>query len=66
MVGYIFMASFQSAYRISHSAETTLLKIHNDLILAMDRGEVTSFILLLSAAFDSLYIIYTLVTFSTI
>ena len=31
-------SSFQSAYRIFHSTETTLLKIHNDLILAMDRG----------------------------
>ena len=45
-------SSFQSAYRIFHSTETTLLKFHNDLILAMDRGEVTSLILLdLSAAF---------------
>ena len=34
-------SSFQSAYRIFHSTETTLLKIHNDLILVMDRGEVT-------------------------
>ena len=34
--------------------ETTLLGSHNDLILAMDRGEVTSLILLdLSAAFDT-------------
>ena len=48
------LSSFQSAYRIFHSTETTLLKIHNDLILAMDRGEVTSLILLdLSAAFDT-------------
>ena len=47
-------SSFQSAYRIFHSTETTLLKIHNDLILAMDRGEVTSLILLdLSAAFGT-------------
>ena len=36
------------------STENTLLEIHNDLILAMDRGEVTSLILLdLSAAFDT-------------
>ena len=47
-------SSFQSAYQIFHSTETTLLKIHNDLILAMDRGEVTSLILLdLSADFDT-------------
>ena len=32
-------SSFQSAYRMFHSTETTLLGIHNDLILAMDRGE---------------------------
>ena len=35
-------SSFQSAYRIFYSTETILLKIHNDLILAMDCGEVTS------------------------
>ena len=41
-------------YQIFHSTETSLLKIHNDLILAMDRGEVTSLILLdLSAVFDT-------------
>ena len=48
------LSSFQSAYRIFHSTETTLLKIHNDLILAIDCGKVTSLILLdLSAAFDT-------------
>ena len=47
-------SSFQSAYRMFHSTETTLLSIHNDLILAMDHGEVTSLILLdSSAAFDT-------------
>ena len=47
-------SSFQSAYRIFHSSETTILRIHNDPILAMDRGEVTSLIYLdLSAAFDT-------------
>ena len=46
-------SSFQSAYRIFHSIETTL-KIHNDLIFAMDRVEVTLLICLdLSAAFDT-------------
>ena len=47
-------SSFQSAYRMFHSTETTLLSIHNDLILAMDRSEVISLILLdLSATFDT-------------
>ena len=48
-------SSFQSAYRIFHSTETTLLKIHNDLSPCDGhRGEVTSLILLdLSAAFDT-------------
>ena len=49
-------SSFHSAYRIFHSTETILFLhlIHNDLILAMDLGEVTSLILLdLSAAFDT-------------
>ena len=33
-------SSFQSAYRMFHSTKTTLLGIHNDLILAMDSGKV--------------------------
>ena len=45
-------SSFQSAYRIFHFTEITLLKSHNDLILAMDRCEVTSLILL-----DSTYLL---------
>ena len=51
-------SSFQFAYRIVHSNESTLLKIHNGHILAMDLGEDTSLILLdLSAALDILSII---------
>ena len=47
-------SSFQSAYRMSHSTDTTLLSIHNDLILAMERGDITYLILLdLSAAVDA-------------
>ena len=53
-MGIKYLLTYLLAYRIFHSTETTLLKIHNDLILAMDRGEVTSLILLdLSAAFDT-------------
>ena len=45
---------FQSAYRSFHSTESTLLKIHNDIISSIDNGEVTALILLdLSAAFDT-------------
>ena len=36
------MFNFLSAYRMFRSTENTLLGIRNDLILAMDRGEVNS------------------------
>ena len=45
----------QSAYRPDHSTETTLLKIHNDVICSLDRKLNTVIIYLdLSAAFDTI------------
>ena len=44
----------QSAYKKSHSTETALLRIHNDIISSIDRGKGVFLILLdLSAAFDT-------------
>ena len=45
----------QSAYRKHHSSESALLKVHNDIIISMDKGEVTALTLLdLSVAFDTI------------
>ena len=45
----------QSSYREHHSTETALLKVQNDILLSMDRQEVTLFVLIdLSAAFDTI------------
>ena len=46
---------FQSAYRKGHSTETALLRVQNDVLLAVDRGEAACLVLLdLSAAFDTI------------
>ena len=44
----------QSAYCHHHSTETALLKVKNDLLMAMDKDQVTLLVLLdLSSAFDT-------------
>ena len=48
--------SLQSAYMKYHSTESALWKVHNDIIICMDKGNVTarSALLDLSAAFDTI------------
>jgi hypothetical protein len=45
----------QSAYKKFHSTETLLLRIHDDIMTSLDKGEVVMLVLLdLSAAFDTI------------
>lgn len=49
------MAKLQSAYRCFHSTETALLRVCNDILLALDsRQEVVLVLLDLSSAFDTI------------
>ena len=49
------LSTFQSAYRPSYSTESALLRIQNDLLLAIDQRKVSALVLLnLSAAFDTI------------
>jgi len=44
----------QSAYRAFHSTETAVLKVMADILLALDRGDISFLIFLdLSSAFDT-------------
>ena len=46
---------FQSAYTPSHSTETALAKVHNDLMHGVDKDGAAMLVLLdLSAAFDTI------------
>ena len=49
------LSPFQSAYRKFHSTETALLRIYNDLLLSINKQQVSALVLLdLSAAFDTI------------
>jgi len=49
------MEIFQSAYKELHSTETALVRVHNDILMALDGKESVFLVLLdLSAAFDTL------------
>ena len=51
--GHDMLPERQSAYRVGHSCETALLRVHSDLIAAADAGNISLVALLdLSAAFD--------------
>ena len=49
------MEKFLSAYKAHHSTETALLRVYNDVMLNIDRGNGTFLVLFdLSAAFDTI------------
>ena len=48
--------SFQSAYRADHSCETALLRVYNDIVTTVGKGNGPFLVLLdLSVAFDTIY-----------
>ena len=49
------LSKFQSAYRCFHSTETALIRVFNDILVALDRHQEVVLVLLdLSAAFDNI------------
>ena len=48
---YLILCPYQSAYRKFHSTETVLVKVHNDIITAIDCGDIGA--LALTSAFDT-------------
>ena len=48
------LPSRQSAYRARHSTDTAIIAVHDEIVKAIDVGEVCALVLLdLSAAFDT-------------
>lgn len=55
MLDHALYPVLQSAYRKSHSTETALIKVQNDILMNMDHQHVTLLVLLdFSAAFDTI------------
>ena len=55
LLKYNLLDSHQSAYREFHNTETALSKVHNDLLCAADKNDISILALLdLSAAFDTI------------
>ena len=55
MSEYNMYQPMQSAYRAKHSTETAILRVHNDILMAMDQGKTAILLMLdLSAAFDTI------------
>ena len=49
-----FHEPLQSAYKALRSAETALIRVHNDIVLSVDSGQSVILVLLdMSAAFDT-------------
>ena len=52
---YDIVDNFQSAYKAGHSCETALLRVYNDIVTTIGRGNGEMLVLLgLSAAFDTI------------
>ena len=48
------LPSRQSAYRVNHSTKTAVTAVHDEIVRAIDSGEVCALVLLdLSVAFDT-------------
>ena len=51
----MILLNFQSAYKTGHSCETALLRVYNDTVTTIGRGNGAMLVLLdLSAAFDTI------------